>query len=242
MITYDNKIQPGDVVALGDIHATWPLFEQFLDWVKDSQATVVLLGDMCDRGGGDLKVLQQVKRLLDDPEGWGLQALYALMGNHEKMFLDAMEDPFGSSYVLWVQNGGNYDQVGDMEREHKEWVRNLPLYMTIGDTLFIHAGVYPGHDPAKLIAEGRGDALLWIRQPFLTYGPEFEGWNPRLKKVVHGHTPTNFEEPPQDHLPGVKGQRGNIDTGAFVKMKGRLTAYNATQNTFHQFSRQPCKN
>jgi hypothetical protein len=56
MITYDNKIQPGDVVALGDIHATWPLFEQFLDWVKDSQATVVLLGDMCDRGGGDLKV------------------------------------------------------------------------------------------------------------------------------------------------------------------------------------------
>jgi serine/threonine protein phosphatase 1 len=157
------------------------------------------------------------------------------MGNHERMFLNALDDP--SSYVLWVQNGGNYDQVGEIEREHKEWIRELPLYMTIADTLFIHAGIYPGHDPAESIAEGRGDALLWIRQPFLTYEPEFEGWNPRLKKVVHGHTPTIFEEPPQDYIPVVAGQRVNIDTGAYSKPRGRLTAYNVTQNTFHQFSR-----
>jgi serine/threonine protein phosphatase 1 len=237
MITYSNKLHQGDVVALGDIHATWTLFGQFLSWVKDSRATVILLGDMCDRGGGDLKVLEQVKRLLNGPEDWGLQAFYALMGNHERMFLDAMlGDPHGQGYHLWIQNGGNFDQAPEMVKEHAAWIKELPIYMTIGDTLFVHGGIYPGHDPAKAVAEKRGDALLWMRQPFLTFGPEFELWNPNLKRVVHGHTPTVFEEGGQDRVPIHKGDRVNIDTGAYAR-KGCLTAYNVTQDTFCQFFR-----
>jgi serine/threonine protein phosphatase 1 len=235
MITYDDKLQPGDVVALGDIHGTWNLFEQFLEWVEGNQATVVLLGDMIDRGGQDLEVLKATKQLLDDPEHRGLQAFYALMGNHERMFLDAMlVDPYGQGYHLWIQNGGNFDQAPEMVKEHAAWVKELPIYMVIGDTMFVHGGIYPGHDPAKAVAEKRGDALLWMRQPFLTFGPEFERWNPNLKRVVHGHTPTVYEEGGRDRVPIHKGDRVNIDTGAYVR-EGCLTAYNVTRNTFHQF-------
>lgn len=238
-IVFNDIVAKGDVIALGDIHATAALYDQFLDWVRDTGATVVILGDMIDRGGADLEVLAATKRLLDDPKGWGLEAFYALKGNHEEMFLNAMlHDPHGQGLYLWIQNGGNGDQAFKMKRDHAAWLNELPLYMTIGDTLFIHAGIYPGHDPANAIAEKRGDALLWMRDPFLTYGPEFQRWNTTLKRVVHGHTPTVFEKGGQDRVPIHKGDRVNIDTGAYAQ-QGCLTAYNVTQNTFKQFFRNP---
>lgn len=241
MITYDSKLQPGDVVALGDIHATAELYFEFLDWVKDSSATVILLGDMIDRGKRDLEVLDATRTLLEYCEGWGLQAFYALMGNHERMFLDGLL--CSQSYRLWIENGGNAQQVDAMEREHRDWIRDLPLYMTIGDTMFIHGGIFPGHNPAEDLPE-KAESFLWMRDPFLKFGPQFKKWNPRLKRVVHGHTPTFFERDGEGFdeergvcIPVVKKDRVNIDTGACFRKEGCLTAYNVTQNTFRQFLR-----
>lgn len=228
-IAFDDTNNPGDVIAVGDLHGRFDLLEQFLATVKDSGTTVIFLGDLIDRGPDDLKVLQTVSALTQDPDSWGLQAVYALRGNHEQMFLNAVKVGGwrGSNLSLWIQNGGDYDSLSPM-REYVNWLLDLPLYMTVGDTMFAHAGVFPGESPARTITEGRTEELIWMRQPFLTYGPEFETWTDKLNTIVFGHSP--YEAPNPYEIPhGIC-----IDSGAYFT--GVLTSYNATQKTVQQYS------
>lgn len=222
-------IDPGDVIAVGDIHARYDLLEMFLEYVQGSQACVILLGDIIDRGGDDVKVLSVVSSLLREPEIVGLSNFFCLMGNHEAMFVDAVTGS-GSEWSLWLGNGGNFEQYGEMQ-EHLDWMAELPVYVTVGDTMFIHAGIAPGQNPLELVDRGKVDTLLWMREPFLTRGPEFEKWNPELKQIVFGHTPKQGKGEGQPYAvpSGIC-----IDTGAFFT--GTLTAYNVTQQTFYQFS------
>lgn len=221
-IKKSKKINPGDVIAVGDIHARYDVFLEFMNWVKGSGAVVILLGDLIDRGEEDIKVLNAVKKAMDDPASWGLESFYVLMGNHEKMFIDAVEAG-GSSTVVWYKNGGNLSEFEAM-KAHFNWIRDLPIYMTVGDSMFIHGGVYPGQNPAKAIMDRQADNLLWMRGSFLKYGPELDRWSHKLKRVVHGHTITD--------RPEIKDQRVAIDTEAFFS--GKLTAYNATRGKFWQ--------
>ena len=230
--TFDNTINPGDVLAVGDIHGRLDLFDVFLESVRDTQATVILLGDLIDRGPDDLGVLERVEKLLEEPEAWGLEAAYALRGNHEQMFLEACE---GYGIDVWFSNGGDYLNLDKMSL-HSNWIRNLPIYTVVDDTMFVHAGVFPGMDPAETLAAGRVEKLVWVREPFMTVGPQLEKWTDKLKRVVHGHTPF-FED---DLLGQVnvsrKGDRIGIDSGAFFT--GVLTCYNSTRNTFTQHTVQ----
>jgi serine/threonine protein phosphatase 1 len=227
-VVFNDTVNRDDVIAVGDIHGRLDLLDIFLESVRGTQATVILLGDLIDRGPDDLGVLERVEKLLEEPEAWGLGAAYALRGNHEQMFLDACE---GFDVDVWANNGGKYWELGQLSM-HSNWVRNLPIYMVVGDTLFTHAGTFPGQDPAESIEAGKVESLVWVRQPFMTVGPQLEKWTDKLKRVVHGHTPF-FED---DQLGQVnvnqKGDRIGIDTGAYFT--GVLTSYNATQNTFTQ--------
>jgi serine/threonine protein phosphatase 1 len=222
-LAYSNTVNPGDIIAVGDIHARYDLLELFLDSVRGTEATVIFLGDLIDRGGQDAQVLNKVRQLMENPESEGLANVFVLMGNHEAMLIDAATGPSNST-CLWLQNGGNLDQYSEL-LSHLGWLQNLPIYMTIGETMFIHAGLYPGKNPADTINSGQTQNLLWMREPFLTCGPEFEKWNPKLKRVVFGHTP--FGALPYEIPQGIC-----IDTAAF--MTGTLTAYNATRETFFQ--------
>ena len=227
--TLSTEIAPGDVIAVGDVHGRYDLFELFLEKVRGTEACVILLGDIIDRGGEDVAVLTKVRSLLEEPELEGLSNFFCLMGNHEGMFVDACVGP-SQDLFLWLQNGGNFEQYNEMQ-EHLEWIAELPVYITIGDTLFIHAGIVPGRDPFELVDKGKVDTLLWMREPFLSRGPEFEKWNPGLKQVVFGHTPKFNEGEGQPYtIPdGIC-----IDSGAYFT--GTLTAYNVTQQTFYSFT------
>ena len=230
---YDTEISPGDVIAVGDIHGRSDLLAEFLDYVKGTETTVILLGDLIDRGPDCAGVLDRVKALLDDPASWGLQAFHCLVGNHERMMLDASEKGRLGDIQLWFQNGGN--ACGQLPRilEHAEWVAKLPLYLTIGDTLFVHAGIQPGKDPA-LYTKTRTlrEQLLWMREPFLSKGPMFSLWNPGLRRCVHGHTPYLDDARIGTVNVSDTGDRINIDTAAVYS--GILTSYNATKNTFQR--------
>ena len=231
-VIYENTVNPGDVVAVGDIHGRLDLLDVFLESVRGTQATVVLLGDLIDRGPDDLGVLERVEKLLEEPEAWGLEAAYALRGNHEQMFLDACE---GFDVDVWFNNGGNYLGLNQLSL-HSNWIRNLPIYLTVGDTLFMHAGVFPGVDPAESVEAGKIESLVWVREPFMTVGPQLEKWTDKLKRVVHGHTPF-FEDDLLGQVNVSKsGDRVGIDSGAYFT--GVLTSYNTTQNTFTQHTVQ----
>ena len=228
--TYSREISPGDCLACGDIHGCSDLLDAFLDYVKDTQTTVILCGDLIDRGDDCAGVLDRVKALLDDPESWGLQAFYCLMGNHERLMVQAAEGRAGD-IQLWLQNGGN--RCGQLERimEHVDWVAELPLYMIVGDTLFCHAGVPPGKDPAAFTyTHTLREQLIWMREPFLSKGPMFSLWNPRLRRVCHGHTPFLDDERIGTVNVSDTGDRIGIDTAAVYS--GILSSYNATKNTF----------
>lgn len=234
---FSEEIRKGDVIAVGDIHGSWDLFCQFLAWVKDSEASVILLGDLIDRGDDDLAVLNAVKGMLEDPESWGLQSFNALRGNHEQMIMDAAN--YGrASFRLWVSNGGKKENLDLMVEEHLDWISNLPIFMSVGETLFIHGGTFPGENPVDTMRNGKAEELLWMRKPFLTQGPKLESWTKTIRKVVHGHTITLFEEGQTELAPVIREDRVNIDTAAYNK-DGYLTAYNVTQNTFNQFQRYP---
>jgi serine/threonine protein phosphatase 1 len=227
-VIYNNAVNPGDVLAVGDIHGRLDLLDTFLESVRGTQSSVILLGDLIDRGPDDLGVLERVEKLLEEPEAWGLEAAYALRGNHEHMYLSACE---GFDVDVWANNGGKYWDLDQMSL-HYNWVRGLPIYMVVGDTLFTHAGVYPGVDPAETVEAGRIEKLVWVRDPFMTLGPQLEKWTDKIKRVVHGHTPFFEDEQLGQVNVSQSGDRVGIDSGAYFT--GVLTSYNTTQNTFAQ--------
>ena len=187
--TYNSTIPPDSTIALGDVHGQYDLFVQFLDWVKDSGARIVLLGDLCDRAknpGDDLRVLNRVRDLMQDPEQWGLASFTSVIGNHEMMLVNAAD---GYGWSDWVRNGGDSENWESL-KEHAEWIRELPYYVTVGSTLFSHAGTFFGEDPEMSMRSFMlREQFVWNRGSFLKKGPGFEQCSKTLKKCVFGHTP-----------------------------------------------------
>lgn len=214
---------------MGDIHGRADLLEVLLGRIaaeaarhpEDSQRSLVFLGDYIDRGPSSRGV---VERLLRDPLP-GL-ATVRLLGNHEEALLDFLDER--SDGVDWLSYGGletlmsysvpikglpdTAQRAGELRgalaeavpQAHLDFYRACSLHHTVGDYVFVHAGVRPG---VPLEKQSPAD-LLWIRDEFLRSRVALPG-----KVVVHGHTICDM---PQD-----VGYRINVDTGAFVS--GRLT-------------------
>jgi len=213
------------VYAIGDVHGRADLFAALRDAIDaddsargPAQTTVILLGDLIDRGPDSAGVIGAAR-------DWQKQRdVRILMGNHEEMFLDSLEDievlrPFlrfgGRETVLsYGIDRSAYVAAelpeclamirGAVPAEDLAFIRSFEDRIKIGDYLFVHAGVRPG---APLSEQTRQD-LRWIREPFLSHPAEFG------LVVVHGHT--IFD------VPDIRHNRIGIDTGAWSS--GRLTA------------------
>ena len=213
------------VYAVGDIHGRLDLFEELIAAIDADDAargparsTVILLGDLVDRGPDSAGVI-------DAARAWGdRRNLRLLTGNHEEMFLDSFESVETLRHFL--RYGGKetvlsypIDRAGyrDLTLEqlqgrmraavpqaHRDYLAAGEDAIVVGGYLFVHAGIRPG---VPLDEQRRSD-LRWIRDRFIDH----EGDHGHV--VVHGHTISDdVEEMPN---------RIGIDTGAF--MSGRLTA------------------
>ena len=219
-------IPPGQrVYAVGDIHGRLDLFEALVRAIDADDAaaapaetTVILLGDLVDRGPGSSGVIAQAREWQDR------RRVRILAGNHEEMFLRSLGDT--EMFRHFLRHGGRetvlsygvaadrfsratMEEAQDMMRaavpaEDIAFLEGFEDMVTIGDYLFVHAGI----DPRLPIAEQKRHDLRWIREPFLSHP------DPHGLVVVHGHT---ISDAPED-----RGNRIGIDTGAF--MTGRLTA------------------
>ena len=212
------------VYAVGDIHGCADLLTALLAFIAEEERSrppaaskLVFLGDYIDRGPDSFGVIEALLHGL--PTGF---AADFLMGNHERMLLDALADE--STMPQWLANGGGavieaYAEAarrrgdwagrwsglgGLLPVTHRQFFENLKPWVEYGDYLFVHAGLWPG------VALDRQDPhdLLWIRKPFLDYQGSFG------KMVVHGHTPVV--------APEIHENRIAIDTGAVFT--GKLTA------------------
>ncbi|MHA6316667.1 metallophosphoesterase family protein [Altererythrobacter sp. CAU 1778] len=213
------------VYAVGDIHGRLDLFRALLDAIEAddlargaADTTIVLLGDLVDRGPESAGVVTLARELA------ARRKVRLLAGNHEEMLLLSLKKT--SVLRSFLRHGGRetllsygYDRdalIADDFETVQETMRQLvpaddlafiesfEEQFAIGDYLFVHAGIDPD---VALDAQKRQD-LLWIREPFLSHEAPFG------KVVVHGHT---ISEEPED-----RGNRIGVDTGAFYS--GRLTA------------------
>jgi len=215
--------------AIGDVHGRLDLLEDLLGRIledasrhpADHVRSLVFLGDYVDRGSESRGV---VERLLDDPMP-GFSKVY-LMGNHEEAmlaFLEGLSDgrdwlSFGGletlmSYGVPLRSLPRSKEAAQdlrhalaeaVPQAHVDFFRTCTLHHSVGDYLFVHAGVRPG---IALDRQNPAD-LMWIRDDFLRSRVPLPG-----RVVVHGHTICD--------LPQNREHRINIDTGAFVS--GRLT-------------------
>lgn len=209
------------VYAVGDIHGRADCLKELHRIIIEHAAEqsgfkniIVYLGDYLDRG-------PFVRETLDELIAGSMPGFDAihLMGNHERMLLDFLDDP--SVLKLWLDNGGmatllSYgvrSSTGDsparaedlrnelkyaMPESHAGFLKKLKLYYKAGDYLFIHAGIRPG---VPLEKQDEND-MLWTREEF----SEFDG--DHGFRVVFGHTIQS--------QPLVTPNRIGVDTGAYA--------------------------
>jgi serine/threonine protein phosphatase 1 len=206
------------VYAIGDIHGRLDLLEALAEAIERDDAasparetTVILLGDLVDRGPDSAGVVRFARQ-------WAQRRdLRFISGNHEEMFLHAFLERnalkgllrFGGIETL-RSYGLEPEDLLDMEfedarqaldravpKEDRQFLRGFELMIRKGDYLFVHAGIHPR---VPLDQQNSHDCR-WIREPFLRHTGDHGCF------VVHGHTITAQAD--------LRANRIGIDTGAY---------------------------
>lgn len=174
-------------IAIGDIHGCSLALDAILAAIDPrADDTLVTLGDYVDRGLDSRGVLDRLIALK------GRCRLVPLIGNHDKMFLDAIEPPGKATLSgfegrsLWMAVGGvatlqSYDveDPSAIPRAHIDFLRRCRRSFETGTHIFVHAN----YDPARPLAEQIDGLLLWESLRDLTPGPHVSG-----KVAIVGHT------------------------------------------------------
>lgn len=196
----------------------------------------MFLGDYIDRG----EQTKELLTLLLSVSSYQERDIVCLMGNHERMLLDFIDDPQKHARA-WLKNGGlqtlasfgiappgsktedplaldllRNRLVRALGKEILDWLRALPLKWQSGNVWAVHAGA----DPQVPMTEQSPDVLLW-GHPAFRHQPRKDGqW------VVHGHT---IVDAPTSHEGRIA-----LDTGAYATGVLSAAAITPTDVTFFQ--------
>jgi len=213
------------VFAIGDVHGCNAELIELLSRLplrKDS--LLVFLGDYIDRGPQSKGVVDTILSLRESYD------VVTLMGNHEALLLDFLDDPSSAGAGVFILNGGSATLASyqtrpghfEIPHAHQKFFRELkPVYET-DEYFFVHAGV-PNMPLKELDLERDLEDFLWIRMPFLNSDFRWE------KMIVHGHTPVMEPE--------FKRNRINVDTGCVYN--GHLSAVEFPQKKLYSVRRHP---
>jgi serine/threonine protein phosphatase 1 len=207
------------VYAIGDVHgcrekliALHALIATDISARPARSAVLVHLGNYLGQGPDSAGVLRILAAGSPIP---GIAAVN-LLGDHERMLLDALDGDRPAA-TDWLWAGGrealaSWGLDRDLPREawgaalpatDVAWLRNLVLSHREGDYLFVHAGIRPG----VTLAEQSREDLTTVRQPFLSTERDFG------VVVVHGHSSGSSVV--------IAANRIGLDTGAGIG--GKLT-------------------
>jgi hypothetical protein len=164
------RAQPDRVVAIGDLHGDLPATRAALrlagaidarDRWSGGRLVVVHTGDSIDRGPDDKAVLDLLDRLRDEARAAGGE-LILLSGNHELM--NVAQD------FRYVNPESDAAFGGTAERaraflpggSYARRVATRPLFVQVGDSVFVHGGILPEHVEYGLERMDR-EARAWAR-------------------------------------------------------------------------------
>ena len=207
------------VYAVGDVHgcreklaALHALIAADVRARPTGSAVLVHLGDYINQGSDSAGVLELLSA---GPPVSGV-GVVNLLGDHERMLLDALDGDRAAA-TDWLWAGGkealaSWGLDSELPREawesrlpaaHVAWLRGLVLSHREGEYLFVHAGIRPGMS----LSEQTRDDLTTMRQPFLSSEQDYG------LVVVHGHSSS-------PSVP-IAANRIGLDTGAGIG--GKLT-------------------
>jgi len=182
-------------LAIGDIHGCYEKLVKLLSNIdyNPGEDLLIFVGDYIDRGTESYLTIQLIKECVS-------KGAIALLGNHELMAINALEDDYYKS--LWLYNGGqktldSYSYHKKYVKDDLEFFKSLPYCFENEKYIFVHAGLNPSE-----LEERRKEDLVWIRDEWLNC-------NYNGKPCVFGHTPM------KDIFISENGKQIGIDTGAF---------------------------
>jgi serine/threonine protein phosphatase 1 len=200
---------------ISDIHGCNDTFRKALKSIALKKTDkLILLGDLIDRGPDSKAVLDTVLLLIE--HGFDIECV---MGNHEKMFLNAFKDI--TERVNWIKNGGKetlksflVSKIERIPNKYIKFIKTFKTHLELGKYIFVHAGIN------MTLKEPFEDvhSLLWLRNWKEFYD---EKWlNGRV--VIHGHTPKSKEELEKQFF--EKNKVLCIDNGSFLNNRNGFGA------------------
>ncbi|MEF2278224.1 metallophosphoesterase [Deinococcus sp. YIM 134068] len=238
---------PARTVIVGDVHGHLDRLLSLLVAARltheegrwtGGKATLVLMGDLFDRGPGGIDALDLVMRLETRAAEHGGRVL-TLLGNHDVLILAARHfgerattGPGGSFLADWKINGGEARDLERMTDTHADWLSRQPAMLHLQNTLLAHADAVLYHRYGENVEEvnaafselllGR-DPVAWDRlldefserDAFLGEdgGRQLDHFLSRFggERLIHGHTP----------VARVTGQPPGSVTGPHIYAGGR---------------------
>lgn len=176
---------------------------------------LIILGDLIDRGPDSLACVEFAFELMNR---YPKQVTY-LMGNHEKMLLDFLnnnpDSPDGYINLMidgthWYRNGGHaavssflgdaeldrenfYAVRATLKKKHPDLIKRLnelPYYKVDDENNCVY--VHAGFRSGRRLEEQYKEDMLWIREEFFRSFRPVEGDVLEGKLIVHGHTPVQY--------------------------------------------------
>ena len=213
---------------IGDIHGSFTklamLINQLSAYIKPNDL-LIFLGDYIDRGENSYKTVQLLYEISQSYN------CVFLMGNHEEMFRDFLNDK--SNKDKYFANGGDstvlsytreYGSLHIPETHKKILFSNIYFYEA-KNFIAVHAGINPKHN--KTVENCSIMDIIWIREKFFNANIKYD------KTIIFGHTPTHrlhriIGEPYIENKRNIIG----IDTMAYNG--GKLTCLVLPQKSFLQ--------
>ncbi len=158
---------------------------------NDNQHHLIVIGDMFDRGEQSKEVLEYLYNLSEEGKA------SIILGNHETFLIELLDGNFLSAYFNIKHNGTLKTLVSLLDEDLKpnvelyrvkknienkypylkSWLKSLPLYLEIGNYIFVHGGIDGDNDEWK---KGLPNDFIWSRQNNLSPIAN--------KTIVVGHT------------------------------------------------------
>ncbi len=199
----NNERPRGKRLLVSDIHGCYQTFRYLLEseWGFSYDDELYILGDYIDRGPASRQVVDYILSLRQN--GY---TVHTLIGNHEDMMLEAMNDEL--QFRNWLINGGNTTLASfgihypdEFHEDYQQFFNELDYYYELDSAFLVHAGFdFSDQNPFSAYK-----SMLWIR--------DFHVDADQLKNkfLIHGHTPIT----PQAVQKSIdnKAMNINIDAG-----------------------------
>jgi serine/threonine protein phosphatase 1 len=170
----------GRTYAVGDIHGCAIALKTMLATLEPrAQDTLIVLGDVIDRGPDSRGVLQRLLTLRDQCQ------LVTILGNHEQMLLDVIDgqmprqDWMGFGGAETLDSYGQQSSVASVSEEHVAFIRTWSDYHEQASHFYAH-GNYREFLP---LAVQPWQLLRWQSLHERTPGPHQSG-----QVAILGHT------------------------------------------------------